>query len=468
MKNKIITGGLSALALCAVMGGIYEGAAIAGDRSSDGEARMASVDAAKATKALTKRDSDKAVRYAELAVGLSPRSADYRALLGQAYMLAGRFGSARSALADALTLSPGDGKIALNLALAQVADGDWSGARATLDANSGSIPVADRGLAIALAGDPVSAVELLMPVARQPGADAKLRQNLALSLAMAGRWQDAKVVAGMDLSPAETDKRIVQWAAFARPAAKADQVAALLGVTPAADPGQPVALALNATTAPGVLDTFMPKTPAPAAVASAASDAAAPVQGAVPVAAPAPRPAPAIVAPVASVTPGTAAPAPKVSSVVFAQRAEIVQPLPVKPVAGMRSPIAKPVAVKVAKASFVQPVTAAKTTPGASTVSVRSAVGKGNFFVQLGAYDNASVARDGWARASRAYSGFAGHAPQGMSAKVGGKNFYRLSVGGFDRAGAAKVCKAYRARGGNCFVRASAGDAAVDWAAKKS
>jgi Flp pilus assembly protein TadD len=449
MKNKIITGGLSALALCAVMGGLYEGAAIAGDRSSEAEGNMASVDAAKALKAISKRDGDKAVQYAELAVGLSPRSAEYRALLGQAYMLAGRFGSARSALADALTLSPGDGKIALNLALAQVAEGDWSGARATLDSNSGSIPTADRGLAIALAGDPVSAVELMLPVARQPGADAKLRQNLALSLAMAGRWQDAKVVASMDLSPTETDKRIEQWAAFARPAAKADQVAALLGVTPAADPGQPVALALNATTAPGVLDSFMPKAPAPTAVAS---DAGVPV----------PAVAPAVVAQVASVTPGTA-PAPRVSSVVFAPRAEIVQPLPVKPAAGTRSPIAKPVAVKSVRASFVQPVVAAKTTPGASTVSV----GKGNFFVQLGAYDNASVARNGWARASRVYSGFAGRAPQGMSVKVAGKNFYRLSVGGFDRAGAAKVCRAYRAKGGQCFVRTGAGDVAASWTAKK-
>ncbi len=464
MKNKVITGGLSALALCAVMGGLYEGAAIAGDRSSEAEARMASVDAARSLKAIGKRDGDKAVQYAELAVGLNPRSAEYRALLGQAYMLAGRFGSARSALSDALSLSPGDGKIALNLALAQVAEGDWTGARATLDSNSGMIPIADRGLAIALAGDPVGAVDLLLPVARQPGADAKLRQNLALSLAMAGRWQDAKVVAGMDLDPAETDKRIVQWAAFARPAAKADQVAALLGVTPAgSDAGQPVALALNATTAPGVLDTFMPKASAPAAaVASATSDAGAPV----PVSAPAPQVAPAIVAQVASITPGTA-PAPRISSVVFAPRAEIVQPLPVKPVVGARSPIAKPVAAKAVKASFVQSVVAAKTTPGASTVSVGAGIGRGNFFVQLGAYDNASVARDGWARASRAYSGFAGHAPQGMSATVGGKNFYRLSVGGFDRAGAAKVCKAYRARGGNCFVRTSAGDAAVSWTAKK-
>ena len=88
---------------------------------------------------------------------------------------------------------------------------------------------------------------------------------------------------------------------------------------------------------------------------------------------------------------------------------------------------------------------------------------KGNFYVQLGAYDSTGVARDAWARASRAYSGFAGHAPTGMSVTVKGKSFYRLSVGGFDRAGAAQLCADYRAKGGACFVRENAGDQAVNW-----
>jgi cell division protein FtsN len=101
----------------------------------------------------------------------------------------------------------------------------------------------------------------------------------------------------------------------------------------------------------------------------------------------------------------------------------------------------------------------APTTPGASKVSVS----KGNFYVQLGAYDSAGVARDAWGRASRAYSGFAGHAPTGMPVTVNGKNFYRLSVGGFDRAGAAQLCANYRAKGGTCFVRENAGDQAVSW-----
>ena len=420
MKTSSLNAGLSALALCVAVGGLYHGVAVAGERSAAQMAAAARDDAGKASKALTKRNAVEAVRYAELAVAMQPQSAEYRALLGQAYLMAGRFGSASTALADSLSLSPGDGKVALNLALAQVADGDWQGAHRTLDSNSGSISVSDRGLALALAGDPVAAVDLMLPIARQPGADAKLRQNLALSLALAGRWQDAKVVASMDLSPTETDARLQEWAAFSKPVGRADQVASLLGVSPSNDPGQPVALALNA--------------PAPVAVAAVAVTPVA-VEAPVVVAAPAPVADPMV------------APTPAVSSVVFAPRAEVVQRLPVKPAVGM---------APVKSKNFVKPVVATKTTPGASTVSVS----KGNFFVQLGAYDSAGVARDGWARASRAFSGYA---PSGMPITVAGKTYYRLSVGGFDEAGAKRMCSNYRAKGGRCFVRTGAGDVAANW-----
>jgi len=431
MKSKGLTMGLSALALCAGLGGIYQGAALAGSKSSAIDDRAAADAIAKAKKALAGRKGDEAVHWAEAAVTLRPQVADYRALLGQAYLLAGRFASARTTFNDALTLSPGDGKVALNLALAQIAEGDWTGARQTLDSNSGSIPVSDRGLAMALAGDPAGAVNLLLPVARQPGADAKLRQNLALSLALGGRWQDARVVAGMDLSPIDLDKRITEWAAFARPASHYDQVAALLGVTPASDPGQPVALALNANTP--ILATV-----------------AAPVENVV-----APAPVAATVG--ASAPAAVVAPAPAVSTVVFGPRAEVVQPLPALPAVGSKAPLIK--APKSAVKAAVTNNLAAPTTPGAAKVSVS----KGNFYVQLGAYDSAGVARVAWGRASRAYSAFAGHAPSGMSATVKGKSFYRLSVGGFDRAGASQLCAGYRAKGGTCFVRAGAGDKAASF-----
>ncbi|QDZ07383.1 SPOR domain-containing protein [Sphingomonas panacisoli] len=438
MKTIGLNASLSALALCVAVGGLVQGVAAAGERTAAQLAAAARDDASKASRAIAKRNADDAVRYAELAVGEQPQSAEYRALLGQAYLIAGRFSSASTALTDSLGLAPGDGKVALNLALAQIAEGDWQGARRTLDSNSGSISVSDRGLAMALAGDPGSAVDLMLPMARQPGADSKLRQNLALSLALGGRWQDAKVVAGMDLSPTETDKRIEEWAAFARPTGRADQVASLLGVSPVSDPGQPIALALNAAT-PVVAVAAVAPTPVTGAPAAAF------------VAAPAP----------ATVVDPMVAPKPSVSGVVFGARAEVVQPLPIKAV--VTAPVKPVVASSPVKSkNFVKPLVAT-TTPGASKVGVKPVVGKGNFVVQLGAYDSAGVARDGWARASRNFSGYA---PQGMPITVAGKTYYRLSVGGFDEAGAKRLCSNYRAKGGKCFVRATAGDTAAAWTKK--
>ena len=444
MKTKMMTG-LSALALCVVASGVS--VAVANATAAD-EQKVAATDIVKAQAAIAKRKGDEAVRWAEAAVALRPQVAEYRAILGQAYLTAGRFSSARTAFSDALSLSPGDGKIALNLALAQIAEGDWTGARQTLDSNSASIPVSDRGLAMALAGDPAAAIDLMLPAARSAGATPQLRQNLALALAMAGRWQDARMVASMDLSPTEVDKRLGQWATFSRPSARYDQVASLLGVKPSADPGQPVALALNASTSPvGVaapVDTYIPAAPSDATLATVAANNG--------VAAPA-------AAPVAPAAPG----------IVFGPRLEVVQPLPVSKPASLgktkKAPLIKaPAGVTrtPGTTAFVKPL-AALPTPGAAKVSVSPVVGKGNFFVQLGAYPNAGVARDGWARASRAYPGFAGKAPTGMPVTVAGKSFYRLSVGGFDRAGADRLCAGYRAKGGTCFVRTSLGDKAASW-----
>jgi len=64
---------------------------------------------------------------------------------------------------DALTLDPSDGRVALNLVLAKIAQGDWAGARSTLQTQGTTIPASDRGLAFALAGDPVTAIRTKAP-----------------------------------------------------------------------------------------------------------------------------------------------------------------------------------------------------------------------------------------------------------------------------------------------------------------
>lgn len=453
MSHRVIaTLGLSAL----VMGGFgasanhpIVGSANAADAGPT--AALAASEAAKARKALDKGKPDQAVAAAEAAVRYSPNEASYRALLGQAYLQDGRFVSAQTALSDSLMLAPGTPKVALSLALAKIANGDWVGARQTLDDNSAVIPVSDRGLALALAGDPVTAVALLNDAARTPEADAKTRQNLALSLALAGRWSEARAVAAVDIAPNEIDQRLMDWALFAHPRGAADQVAALLGVTPVQDPGFPVALALSAP-APALANAVdaapaMTEPSPPIAVAAAEPVPADPVP-AEPVAA---KPVAADPAPMAAPVMAMVSPAPVTGAVVFGVRREIVQALPIHP------------HNLVTKAAMVKPSLSIAPMGAGMAKPEAAAPQKGNFYVQIGAYQNAAVARDGWNRAKRRFPAFGAHMPSGMDFKTGSSQFYRLSVGGFTRPDAVSMCLRYRRAGGKCFVRADAGDQTAQW-----
>ena len=87
--------------------------------------------AKKAAKALTKQKLERAIALAEIAVGLQPRDAGYRLLLGQAYLASGRFQSAETSFIDTLTLDPERERAALNLALTQIALGKGDAARST-------------------------------------------------------------------------------------------------------------------------------------------------------------------------------------------------------------------------------------------------------------------------------------------------------------------------------------------------
>jgi Flp pilus assembly protein TadD len=442
MKIRMVLSlGLSALVFGGTMVGCTAGGgnglAAASDRSTLLAERAAAENARKATKALAKRDGVAAIQFAEAAVALSPRTAAYRMLLGQSYLQGGRFVSAQQTFADVLTLSPGNGKAALNQALAQVATGDWNAARHTLDTNAAIISPSDFGLAIALAGDPARGVALLTQAARTPGADAKLRQNLALTFALAGHWNMARVVAAADMSPADVDRRIEEWAAFVQPQAASDQIASLLGVSVSADNGMPVALALNApaSVAPMVVGAA-PVVTAPAAPVPVAPVAVAVAPSSAPmiVAVPAPLPAVAAVAAVPTM----------LAKVNFAPSREIVQPLPTPLIRAERIP-----AKVFARAA------------------ARSAVAtKGHWYVQIGAYNNAGVAKNGWSEATRRFAALSGHVPEGVAFRSGKGSFYRVSVGGFTRGDADALCRRYRATGGDCFVRAGAGDQTAHWLRK--
>ena len=446
-RSKLVIG-LSALCAGGTLaaGIATQGFALSAFATDAPNAKKAAQEAGAARKAIAKRKAGDAVAHAEAAVANDPQNADYRALLGQAYLLAGRFASANQALGDALTLNPGDGRAALNQVLAKIAGGDWAGARAMLDSHQDTIPAADRGLAFALAGDPVKAVEILGPAARAEDATAKTRQNLALALALSGRWAEAKQVASVDVAPDQINARMLQWVNFARPTNAYDQVAALLNVTPVQDAGQPVRLALAqqnvmlaaAATQPvqtvpaqDAVDTYMPGAPANAEAVAAEASVAAPAAEAAPVAL-------AEAAPVAGTNAG----------VVFGPRAEVVQTVPV---AAVRVPAAAKASLSARAPAAIEKVATAKPS-------------RGNFYVQLGAYVSPAVARDAWNRMDDRVPALASQTPYGAKVSTKAGSFYRLSVGGYDRSGATALCQQIKASGQTCFVRAGAGDATAAWA----
>ena len=425
-----------------VLGGTFAGASTIGIASSPtamSEARAIRVAASAArgaSKALVKKDAQRAIGFAETAVAAQPRDAGYRMLLGQAYLAGGRFASAEASFADTLTLDPNRERAALNLTLSQIAQGKHDAALATLRDYREKLPAADYGLATALAGNPQEAVRVLEVAARAPDANAKTRQNLALAYALAGNWASAKVLAVQDLPPVEADARIVEWASFAKPATAYDQVASLLGVRAVADGGMPTRLALNV--APTVVQTAQveavaaPVPPAPIAEAPVP----APVEVAMVPSVPEPSPAPAF-----EVSPVTQTPAP----------VEVARVVPV--IHAERAPARRPVVKATIKAT-AQPATFAR------------ASGPSRFVVQLGAFSTGAASQRAWSAASGRFD-LASYDPVAGTAHLRNASLFRLSVGGFaTRSDADRVCGKIRSSGGACFVRAAHGDAPTQWVAR--
>jgi Flp pilus assembly protein TadD/cell division protein FtsN len=385
-----------------------------------------------------KADKAKAVAAAEKAVAYSPNNVEYRYILARAYLASGRLSAAETSFNDVLVLQPSHTGAGLKLALMKAARGDNGAAIAAIEGMRESIPAADFGLALALAGDVPGAISTLEAAARSPGADARIRQNLALSYAFANRWSEARVVASQDLAPELVGERLASWAKLAHPTTSWDQVAGVLGVRPVYDPGQPQQLALNvrAADAPALADASAPP-PAPVApvrIVEASADVAS--------------------APVFELPTATAAA--EASNVQLAE-AEPASPAEAPLIKAYPTP-AKQIIVPVAR-TVAEPK--AKATPAVAVRGVES----GKYVVQLGAYASSSQSEAAWNRMARAIAPLQGFSPVGAKVKVNGSNFYRLSVTGFaTRDSAGQLCTKVKAEGGNCFIRSVAGDTPIQWA----
>lgn len=352
-------------------------------------------------------DGIRAVLSAEAAVSANPDDAEHRALLGQAYLANGRFASAETSFEDAMSLGQADARTVIGLAMTKIAGGRSRAARDLLRDNMEMIPAVDYGLAMALSGDTDEGLRILWAESRQPDATAKVRQNLAYTLALAGRWREAKLIASQDLSPAEAARRITEWAYLARPGARMQQVAALIGVTPQADPGLPVALALNA--APPPVDMAKAAEPAPLA---SFPDAPVPIASFVE-----PKP-----------TGGSAKPA-------FA----MIQPIPL------------PASAKAA----------AEHKPSLARTG-------SNYVVQLGAFSRADGVDQAWRKLAGRYRNIRSLQSVIHKTQIKGRTFHRLAVTGFDRlAEAERLCAGLKAKGAPCFVRKIDNAGATQWVSRE-
>ncbi|MCP1470491.1 Flp pilus assembly protein TadD [Sphingobium sp. OAS761] len=389
--------------------------------------------AEQAEKELERHDIADAIAAAEAAVQLAPENSDYRALLGRTYVAAGRFASAQSALEDAVTLGSGDARTIVNLALVHVAQGRADDARNLLVAHADTVPAADYGLAMAMAGDPVEGVRILSEAIHDPSATARTRQNLAYAYALAGRWKDARTVVGMDLEPLAANKRISDWAQIAEPSLAPLRVASLMGVTiDDSDAGQPAMLALAPAAAPVPAEMAQAEPVAELPVADAATQPeASPVQ----LAAATPQP-------VVQAVPASK-PAP---------RDFIIEERPGKPVA------AKPAAKLAAKAPVkATPVAAASAAKMQQVAFIKPVGNPSQWVVQLGAYDTAAIAKEKWMVMAGRDAMLSAFPVMTSQATVNGKTYHRLAINGFaGRADAMTACKLIKSRNGQCFVRESA------------
>jgi Flp pilus assembly protein TadD len=433
--------------------------------------------AKKAEKLLAEGKIGAAVEFAESAVGAELHNLDYRALLARAYMRDGRFQSAERTLMDVVELGQSDPRTIVSLALSRIAQGKVDSAISLVDANQATLPASDYGLALALAGETKRGVTVLTDAIRADNATARTRQNLALALALDGRWREAQIMAQQDMSQINADQRIIEWAQYARPGAYQTRIAGLLGVTPKEDAGQPVRLALKAVAGEVNMAAVEP-------AVSAQSDGAAPItQAAVAMAPAASELAPIGPAPVevassitdaastlASIAPSFEAPMVKVadSNIVFVSNpiyavdfsAQKSAPLIKAPKGPAKA--AKP--VRVAQSSEASGVKVAL----ADTSEARPQKVSGTHVVQLGAYSSEVGAQKAWSMLKARYNVLNDLRSASSNAIVNGKRFVRLAATGFgDFASANAVCATIKAKGGDCVVKSVGGQAPVRMASAK-
>lgn len=412
---------------------------------------------AKAQEALAKGNGDRAVTHAEAAVLATPRDTAARTLLGTAYMEAGRFQSAATTLAEAVSLGDNSSGTLTRLALAQIAAGQQDGALATLDRHKNALDPADYGLAIALAGRPQEAVHVLGNLLRNGTNTMKVRQNLAYSLALQGDWRSARIMAAEDVPADKLGDTMSKWAVLSAPEMYQRRIADLLSVKMVQDPGQPTMLALRNFDSVDQLaaETFAQDDradadPSAGQSASPSGDFASSFgSGELPPVSQTDRPAPALallasaqraVPSRALVEPSAAIP----SGDRFVSR-EMVQAVPAS---------SRPAAPTQARATLAaQPQPQRSSAVPAPSPAV--AMAPGDYRVQLGSYFSMSDAQTAWKVFLKRHPELDGAKQVITKANVKGKIYYRVAAGGFAKTSAQGLCQSVKRGGAGCIAYAA-------------
>ena len=377
--------------------------------------RSASSTVPERTASKVEAKADKAIARAEQSVQKAPQAAAVRTALGQAYLAAGRFDSAATALADAMMLGDNSGRTALSLALSRIGQGRFQDAVSLLDDWRTELPASDLGLALALSSETSRGVAVLSDALRGGDNSAKLRQNLAYAYALDGRWQESRLMAAQDVPADQLERRMAFWALSTLPDRNSERVAALIGAPVRRDPGQPAALALKTDPAKEQL------------AAEIATEAAAP---------------PAVAA---AELPAVAAAEPALVGAVVSANLVAQTSL---------APMARP---SVAQAFGIIPVAAhAVARSGRVAVAVRPAGGVGTHYVQLGSFFSPQGARRAWGIYTRHNHALTAYRMTITQASVRGQTVWRVAAGGLGgRRAANGLCSSVKARGGACFAYAA-------------
>lgn len=411
-------------------------------------APSADFSAGKAQSALGKGKSEQAVSHAEAAVLAAPRNAAYRAMLGAAYLEAGRFASAAASFDDAMELGDDSARTALSLALAEIGVGNNDAALVVLDDWRDDIGPADLGLALALAGDPDRGVHVLANALRGGENTPKIRQNLAYAYALQGNWRAARLMAAEDVPADQVDTRMGEWAMMGQPQDYRQRIAALLGAPQVADPGQPVELALvnHPSFEQLAAEATAPSEPQPARESSLAQSAELPPLDT--------QPAPVLAraesdsAPPARFEAAFAAPAPQ-----GATAAQMVD----SAIRFVSNPVVQIIPAPGVVASDETPRRVAGRVTGtvasrAATAEPAIAVGSGDHLIQLGSFSSEAGARRAWGIYAKRHPQLSRHEMVITKALVRGKTYWRVSAGGFERASAKAMCSTVKAAGEGCIA----------------